>query len=142
MRAIAPTMTGDIVVQLAGGTYALTAPLTFTSADSGPTATPCSGRPHRAHCPSSPAGSGSPAGRRSTPREHLAGECQRGFDTRQLYVNGRIATRARTQFNRGDFTSTTTGMTFTNGALSYLNNVAAEDRIELESVNSFTDRYV
>ena len=35
VRAINDSMTGDIVVQLADGTYRLTAPLTFTSADSG-----------------------------------------------------------------------------------------------------------
>ena len=65
-----------------------------------------------------------------------------GFDTRQFYVDGRVATRARTQVNRGDFTATTSGLSFTNSALSYLNNVADESRVEVESVDSFTDRYV
>ena len=64
-----------------------------------------------------------------------------GLDSRQLYVNGAVATRARTQVNRTDFTATTTGLTFTNGALTYLNNLANENRIEVEGVNSFTDRY-
>ena len=32
-------------------------------------------------------------------------------------------------------------MRFTNSALSYLNNLANQNRIEMESVNSFTDRY-
>ena len=32
-------------------------------------------------------------------------------------------------------------MSFTNGALSYLNNLAAKSRVEVESVDSFTDRY-
>ncbi|MFC8943536.1 hypothetical protein ACFT1B_36215, partial [Streptomyces griseoincarnatus] len=35
VRAINANMTGDIVVELAGGTYTLTAPLTFAAADSG-----------------------------------------------------------------------------------------------------------
>ncbi|HWO65723.1 MAG TPA: discoidin domain-containing protein, partial [Umezawaea sp.] len=35
VRELAPTMRGDIVVSLEGGTYALDAPLTFTAADSG-----------------------------------------------------------------------------------------------------------
>ena len=35
VRSINSSMTDDIVVQLAGGTYALSAPLTFTAADSG-----------------------------------------------------------------------------------------------------------
>ncbi|WP_307812123.1 RICIN domain-containing protein, partial [Sphaerisporangium rufum] len=65
-----------------------------------------------------------------------------GIESRQLYVNGNIATRARTQINRADFTPTTTGMRFSNSALSYLNNLAGQNRIEMESVGSFTDRYV
>ena len=65
-----------------------------------------------------------------------------GIDTRQLYVNGAIATRARTTLNRSDFTATSTGLRFTNSALSYLNNLANQNRIQMESVNSFTDRYV
>jgi hypothetical protein len=65
-----------------------------------------------------------------------------GIDTRQLYVNGAIATRARTQVNRSDFTATNTGMRFSNTALNYLNNLADQNRVQMESVNSFTDRYV
>jgi hypothetical protein len=143
VRAIAPSMTGDIVVQIAAGTYALSNPLTFTQADSG-----ANGHTvyWQAATGTRPIISG---GQRVTGwtvadsaqniwRANVSG----AFDSRQLYVNGRIATRARTQVNRADFTATTTGLTFTNGALSYLNNVANEGRIELESVNSFTDRYV
>ncbi|WP_348650608.1 ricin-type beta-trefoil lectin domain protein [Catellatospora sp. KI3] len=143
VRAVAPAMTGDIVVQLAGGTYALGSPLTFTAADSGTNgytvfwtaaqgATPVISGGQRV-TGWSLADSG-----RNIWRASVSG----GFDTRQLYVEGRIATRARTQVNRADFTFTTSGMTFTNGALSYLNSIAAEDRVELESINSFTDRYV
>ncbi|MEU8664070.1 RICIN domain-containing protein [Actinoplanes philippinensis] len=65
-----------------------------------------------------------------------------GIDSRQLYVDGAVATRARTQVNRADFTADSTGLRFTNGALSYLNNLAGQSRIQLESVGSFTDRYV
>ncbi|MEU8001917.1 RICIN domain-containing protein [Catellatospora sp. NPDC049111] len=143
VRGLAPTMSGDIVVQLAGGTYALSAPLTFTSADSGANGYTVF---WQAATGAQPVISG---GQRVTGWTQVdatqniwRAAASAGFDTRQLYVNGRIATRARTQVNRGDFTMTTSGMTFTNSALSYLNNVAAEDRIELESVNSFTDRYV
>ena len=32
-----------------------------------------------------------------------------GFDTRQLYVDGRLATRARTRCNRVDFTAAAPG---------------------------------
>ncbi|MEK8107088.1 hypothetical protein NKG94_21630 [Micromonospora sp. M12] len=43
--------------------------------------------------------------------------------------------------NRSDFTFTTSGMRFSNSALSYLNNVGNQSRVEVESVGSFTDRY-
>ena len=44
--------------------------------------------------------------------------------------------------NRSDFTAGNTGLRFSNSALSYLNNLADQSRIQMESVNSFTDRYV
>ncbi|HEU5107942.1 MAG TPA: right-handed parallel beta-helix repeat-containing protein, partial [Micromonosporaceae bacterium] len=143
VRAIAPTMTGDIVVQLAGGTYALSAPLTFTPADSGANG-------YTVFWQAAPGTRPIISGGQRVTGWTLVDSAQNiwrasaatSFDSRQLYVNGRIATRARTQLNRADFTFTTTGLTFTNGALSYLNNLRNQDRIELESVNSFTDRYV
>ncbi len=143
VRAIAPGMTGDIVVQLAGGTYTLSAPLTFGAADSG-----TGGNTVRwqAAAGTRPIISGA----QKVTGWTLADSAQNvwrasvgtGFDSRQLYVDGRIATRARTQVNRADFTASTTGLSFTNGSLGYLNNLANKSRVELESVNSFTDRYV
>jgi hypothetical protein len=143
VRASAPSMTGDIVVQLAGGTYTLSAPLTFTAADSGT----------GGHAVSWQAASGARpviSGGQKVTGWTVADSGQNiwraavgtGFDTRQLYVDGRLATRARTQVNRGDFTASATGLSFTNGALSYLNNLANKSRVEVESVDSFTDRYV
>ena len=136
-------MTGDIVVQLAAGTYTLSAPLTFTAADSGANGYTVI---WQAAPGTRPVISGGAEGHRLD-RGRLGQNIWRatvgtGFDTRQLYVDGRVATRARTQVNRGDFTVDDPGLTFTNGALSYLNNLANESRVEIESVNSFTDRYV
>jgi hypothetical protein len=143
VRGIAPTMTGDIVVQVGGGTYTPSSPLTFTPADSGANG-------FTVYWQAAPASRPIISGAQRVTGWTLADSAQNiwrasvssGFDSRQLYVNGRIATRARTQVNRADFSFTTTGLTFTNGALSYLNNLRNQDRIELESVNSFTDRYV
>ncbi|MEV4413837.1 RICIN domain-containing protein [Catellatospora sp. NPDC049609] len=143
VRGLAPTMSGDIVVQLAGGTYALSAPLTFTSADSGANGYTVFWQAASGARPIIYGGQRVTGWTQVDAAQNIwRAAASAGFDTRQLYVNGRLATRARTQVNRGDFTMTTSGMTFTNGALAYLNNVAAEDRVELESVNSFTDRYV
>ena len=143
VRSMNVAMSGDIVVQIAGGSYALSAPLTFTSADSGTNG-------FTVYWQAAPGSRPIISGGQRITGWTVADSAQNiwratvggGVDPRQLYVNGRIATRARTQVNRADFTFTTTGLSFTNGALSYLNNLRNQDRIELESVNSFTDRYV
>jgi hypothetical protein len=142
-RSLTGSMSGDIVVQLADGVYRQSSPLRLTAADSGangyrvvwqaaPSARPViSGA--RAVTGWSPVDSG-----RNIWRANVGA----GIDSRQLYVNGAVATRARTQVNRADFTADSTGLRFTNGALSYLNNLANQSRIQMESVGSFTDRYV
>jgi hypothetical protein len=43
--------------------------------------------------------------------------------------------------NRNDFTFTNSGLTFSNSALNYLNTLANQNRVELRTINSFTDRY-
>ena len=142
VRSLNDAMSDDIVVQLSDGVYRLSAPLRLTADDSGtnghsvlwqaaPSARPViSGA--RAVTGWSVADAGRNIWRATVPT---------GIDARQLYVDGAIATRARTQVNRGDFTASSTGMRFTNGALSYLNNLANQNRVEMEGVNSFTDRY-
>ncbi|GAA4463165.1 RICIN domain-containing protein [Phytohabitans houttuyneae] len=142
VRSLNDAMSDDIVVQLADGVYRLSAPLRFTADDSGsngrtvvwqaaPSARPViSGA--RAVTGWSQVDAGRNIWRASVPT---------GMDARQLYVNGAVATRARTQVNRADFTASSTGMRFTSSALSYLNNLANQSRVEMESVNSFTDRY-
>ncbi|MET8763882.1 ricin-type beta-trefoil lectin domain protein [Lentzea sp. NPDC004782] len=140
VRAIAPNMTGDVVVQLAAGTYTLSSPLTFTAADSGTNGNTViwQGSP----------GAIISGGQKVTgwTQDNAAQNIWKagvgtGFDARQLYVDGKIATRARTAINRSDFTLSSTGMTFTSSSLSYLNNLGNSSRVELESANSFTDRF-
>ncbi|WP_245966839.1 ricin-type beta-trefoil lectin domain protein [Sphaerisporangium album] len=143
VRARTGSMSGDVVVELAGGVYRLSAPLRLTAADSGTNGYQVVWRA---------ASSARPviSGARAVTGWSLADSAKNiwranvgaGIDTRQLYVNGAIATRARTQVNRADFTAGNTGMRFGNTALSYLNNLANQSRVEMESVGSFTDRYV
>ena len=64
-----------------------------------------------------------------------------GTDSRQLYVDGALAPRAAIAINRSDVSITDTGMTINNSALDYLASLPEQNRIELESQNSFTDRY-
>ncbi|GIF74480.1 RICIN domain-containing protein [Asanoa siamensis] len=143
VRSLAGAMTGDIVVQLAGGTYRLATPLRFSAADSGSNG-------YTVTWQAAPAAQPVISGARAVTGWTLADQGRNiwranvgaGIDSRQLYVDGALATRARTQVNRADFTASSSGLSFTNPALGYLNNLAAKSRVQMESVNSFTDRYV
>ncbi|MGW4985076.1 RICIN domain-containing protein [Streptomyces mirabilis] len=64
-----------------------------------------------------------------------------GITTRQLYVNGKLATRAAIQVPRSAFTFTQTGLTVTDSSLDYLAGLSDQSHMEVESINSFTDRY-
>nr|WP_203764335.1 ricin-type beta-trefoil lectin domain protein [Actinoplanes nipponensis] len=143
VRSLNDAMADDIVVQLADGVYRLSAPLRLTAEDSGTNG-------HTVIWQAAPSARPAISGARAVTGWTLADAGRNiwqanvgaGTDSRQLYVNGAIATRARTQVNRSDFTATSTGLRFSNGALGYLNNLANQNRIQLESVGSFTDRYV
>ncbi|GIJ51417.1 hypothetical protein Val02_83030 [Virgisporangium aliadipatigenens] len=142
VRSLNDAMVDDIVVQLADGTYRLSAPLRLTAEDSG------SGG-HTVRWRAAPSARPVLSGARAVTgwtvadagRNIWRASVTPGFDFRQLYVDGAVATRARTQVNRADFTASATGLRFSNGALAYLNNLADQGRVEIESVNSFTDRY-
>jgi hypothetical protein len=142
VRSLVSGMSGDIVVQLADGVYRLSAPLRLTAADSGTNGFTVRWQAAASARPTI-------SGARTVTGWSLADSARNiwranvgaGTNTRQLYVAGVAATRARTTLNRADFTASSTGLRFTNGALNYLNNLANQSRIELESVGSFTDRY-
>jgi hypothetical protein len=143
VRSLNDAMSDDIVVQLADGVYRLAEPLRLTAEDSGSNG-------HTVVWQAAPSARPVISGARAVTGWSLAdagrniwrANVPTGIETRQLYVNGSVATRARTQVNRADFTASGAGMRFSNSALSYLNNLADQGRVEMESVNSFTDRYV
>jgi hypothetical protein len=142
VRSMVAGMSDDIVVQLADGIYRLSTPLRFAAADSGTNG-------HTVRWQSAPSAHPILSGARQVTGWRLADSAKSiwqadagaGVDTRQLYVNGAAAVRARTQVNRPDFVATGGGLRLTNSALSYLNTVANQSRVEVEAVNSFTDRY-
>jgi len=161
---------GDITVELADGVYSLTAPLAFTAADSPPggTGAPAAGagassidagaNGHtivwQAAAGAHPVISG---GQKVTgwavsdsAKNIWKATVPSTFVTRQLYVAGKIATRARSSsISRTDMKglpttnngASTTGWTFTNSALSYLNTLAQPQRAELNIIGSWTNRY-
>src|ERR1019366_2696942 len=64
------------------------------------------------------------------------------FVPRQLYVDGKIATRARSSsINRTDMNMQTSGWSFTNSSLSFLNSLKQPARADLHAIGSWTDRY-
>ncbi|MEV0425567.1 RICIN domain-containing protein [Micromonospora sp. NPDC050495] len=143
VRSLTSNMTDDIVVQVADGVYRLSAPLRFTAADSGTNG-------HTVSWQAAPSARPVISGARAVTGWSVADSGKNiwranvgtGVDPRQLYVNGALAVRARTTLNRADFTFNGSGMRFSNSSLTYLNNLANQSRIQVESVNSFTDRYV
>ncbi|MGC9669608.1 ricin-type beta-trefoil lectin domain protein [Planosporangium sp. 12N6] len=142
VRSLTGGMSDDIVVQLADGVYRLTTPWRLTSADSGTGG-------HTVRWQAAPSAQPTISGAKRVTGWTVANQARNiwqasvgaGLETRQLYVNGTVATRARAQVNRSDFTFTTTGLRFTASSLGYLNSLANQNRVEVESVNSFTDRY-
>ncbi len=142
VEAIDANMSGDIVVQLAGGTYRLSAPLTLGTADSGSNGYSVI---WQAAPGQSPILSGGQQVTGWTLHDSSANiysaAVPTGADSRQLYVDGALAPRAAITINRSDVKVTTTGLTIQNSALNYLAGLSQQNRIELESQNSFTDRF-
>jgi hypothetical protein len=140
VRALDGTMTGDIVVRLTAGVYRLSSPLVLGAADSGSNGFTVIWQ--------AAAGAVLSGGRPVTgwslhdsATNIYAAPVPVGADSRQLYVDGALAPRAAIGISRSDVRFTSTGMTIANSALNYLATLPAQNRIELESQNSFTDRY-
>ncbi|WP_145926680.1 ricin-type beta-trefoil lectin domain protein [Amycolatopsis orientalis] len=132
----------DVVVELADGVHRLAEPLKFTSADSGRNG-------HKVTWQASPGATPRVSGGQPVTgwTQHDAGAniwvapVPQGADSRQLYVDGTLAPRASIAISRNDVQITARGMTITNPALNYLATLPQQNRIELESLNSFTDRF-
>lgn len=132
----------DVVVDLAGGIYRLAAPLTFTSADSGRNGHTVTWQALPGQTPVVSGGRPVRGWRLSDPDANIwVASVPRGLDSRQLYVDGALAPRASITISRSDVEVTTTGLTIVNPALNYLSSLPDQNRIEVESQNSFTDRY-
>ncbi len=123
VEAAEPTMTGDLVVQLAGGTYSLTSTLNLGAADSGTGG-------HTVVYQAAPGqtpilSGGAPITGWSL---HDAGaniwqaSVPVGFSARQIYVNGVVAQLAEMNASvLGTYTKTTTGYTLSSSTLASWN---------------------
>jgi hypothetical protein len=142
VKAAAGAMQTDIVVELADGVYPLTATLTFTDADSGTNSHTITWQAaDGAHPVLSGAKQITGWAVSDNDKTIWKATAPKDFATRQLYVDGKIATRARYTINLNDFSSKTDGLTFASSSLSILNSLAHPERVDLHSVCSFTDRY-
>jgi len=142
VRTMNSNMSGDIVVQLADGTYRLSAPLVFSNADSG---TNGNNVVWQAASGAKPVLSGGQQVSGWTLKDSAnniwSASVPSGTDSRQLYVDGALAPRAAITINRSDVQITNNGMNIVNSALNYLSSLPQQNRIEVESQNSFTDRF-
>ncbi|MBO3731757.1 RICIN domain-containing protein, partial [Glycomyces niveus] len=133
---------GDVTVTLLAGTYRLTSPLRFNATDNG----------RNGHTVTWKAADG--AAPVVTGAQPVTGwvlddaatgiyraDVGTGFDTRQLYVDGVLAQRARTGIAPGDMTLNASGFTLNNGNFDYLAGLPDKQRIELQAMLSFTNRF-
>jgi hypothetical protein len=136
VRALNRDMTGDIRVELAGGTYQLTAPLALDAADSGTgghnvvwTAAP-GARPV--------VSGGVPITGWTKAGNAWSAKVPAGLNTRQLYVNGVRASRARGAAPVG-LTWTATGYTASGGAMSAWRNVGDLEFVYTGGIGAWTE---
>ena len=129
----------NVVVHLAGK-YRLSSPLRFTAANSGQDGHTIT---YAAAAGTVMSGSQQVTGwtLQDSANNIWVANVGTGVNTRQLYVNGAEAPRAAISVPRSDFTFTSTGLTVTSSSLSYLAGLSDQSQIEVESVDSFTDRY-
>ena len=136
-------MQSDLVVSLSDGSYALTAPLLFTAADSGSNGhqviwqAATGAHPMLSGAKPISGWAVSDAG-----KNIWKASAPSTFATRQLYVDGKLATRARSaSISRADMTVTASGWTFSNSSLNFLKTLAEPARAELNIIGSWTNRY-
>jgi hypothetical protein len=139
VRVLATAARADAVVELGDGTYALGAPLGFDATDSGTAGHPVvwqaavgahpilSGAKKIAGWTASDAG-----------KNIWKASAPGAFATRQLYVDGKIAVRARTEVSRSSVSFNNNGI---GGVPSSVAGASQPGRIEFHAIGSWTDRY-
>lgn len=131
-RALAPAAPGDVVVQLAGGTYRLGQTFTLGAADSGQNGHAIV---YRAAAGETPVLSGAIAVSGFAPVDAQSkvwvASVPPGTKSRQLYVGGRRATRARGAFAPAGYTKTPAGFSLGDPAVA-----TWPDRLALEVVGT------
>ena len=131
VRALTPGMTGDVVVDLRGGAYRLTSALTLGPQDSGTGGHTVVWQAHPGERPVFSGGT-QVTGWSSydSARNVYRAAVPVGARSRQLFVNGVRATRARGPLNPAGFTVTATGFTATDPTYATWRNPAAVEVVD------------
>ncbi|MDF2927060.1 MAG: hypothetical protein K0R57_5974 [Paenibacillaceae bacterium] len=136
-RLINDSMTGDIIIYLRGGTYGLSNPLLFTPEDSGKNGYSII---YRAYGQEKPVVSGGQAVQNWSLHDegkHIyKAAVDPGVVTRQLFVNGQRAVRARSQGGLPDAVQTDSGYTTSMTEMANWSNIR---QVELVFVEEFTN---
>ncbi|MGW0762271.1 right-handed parallel beta-helix repeat-containing protein [Streptomyces sp. NPDC002814] len=141
-RALAARGDGDVTVNLLGGTHRLTSPLRFGAADSGRDGHTVTWKAVPGAKPVVSGADPVTGWELDDPEKGIyKADVGTGFDTRQLYVDGVPAQRARLELNRSDISLTPTGFTLDNPDLHHLAALPDQKRIELQAKLSFTNRF-
>jgi hypothetical protein len=135
VRALLPRATGDVVVELSGGTYSLTTPLRLGVQDSG---SPGHRVVYRAAPGQTPVFSGARkiTGFRKTDaaKNIYRAPVPKGTASRELFVDGVRAQRARTTQDPGGFSVSATGFTTADASYTSWTNAA---RVEVVANNGW-----
>jgi hypothetical protein len=135
-------MQTDLIVELADGVYRLKSPLVFAPEDSGTGGHTIIWQAANGARPTISGGLPITGWAISDSGKNIwKATAPTTFAARQLYVDGKIATRARMKISLSDFANVNGGLSFSNASLSSLNSLAHPERVDLHAINSFTDRY-
>lgn len=140
--AAAHVAQGNVTVELGTGTYRLPRPLTFTAQDTGRNG-------HTITWEAAPGAKPVLSGARQVTnwqsydaaKNIWVADVGKGTNSRQLYVDGKEAPNAAMALPRSAVTFTATGLTITSSSLGNLASLPDQNQIQLESLDSFTDRY-
>lgn len=144
VRSLNDDMQSDIEVLLADGTYRLEAPIRLAAADSGTNGFVVRWRAAEGAHPILSGSTRITGWTLADPaRGIFSAPVPDGSTTRNLYVDGRSAPRARTRFIRPAASAfTAAGLTMT-AEMEFLRDLTPEQlaEVEIRGLNSFTDRY-
>jgi hypothetical protein len=135
---VASSMTENVTVSLADGIYSLSAPLRFTSLDSGKNGFSVNWVGPGATISGGLKVTGWAVGSNGI----YSANVPAGTKSRNLYVNGNASNYARRKIaNRNDITYTSTSMKWTSPSYDWMMNTQGIANAEVRFINSFTDRY-